>query len=250
MPDTVQELRTCPSVPRRSITVATAALAVVATGALVADGGGERPATAAAPARLTVTGSPASDLLRPGAVVSGVLSVRNAGAEPVRVRDVVLSSPSSEDCGATGVSLAPTIPPTPEAPLLVPADGTATLELDRLHGRQRRPRLPGRDADQRGAARRRARGHRHAHRGHARPAAAAHRRAHHQHPRRRALERRAPPPTRAGSSSGRASAPTTGSRRAGAVPAVRSGRWPAPTPASPPAPPTPTGSRCAPGTGT
>ena len=74
-----------------------------------------------------MTGAPATDLLRPGAVVTGVLRVDNGGTRPVRVRDVVLTSPSSEECGATGASLAPTIPPTPEAPLLVPAAGTATL---------------------------------------------------------------------------------------------------------------------------
>jgi hypothetical protein len=112
----------------RHVAVATAALGVVTAGAVVVDSGGEQRATAVAPARLAATSSVATAPLHPGAVVTGVLEVENLASEPARLGDVVLASATSDACTTTGVALAPTIPPTPEAPLEVPAEGTATLE--------------------------------------------------------------------------------------------------------------------------
>lgn len=110
------------------VTVAAAALAVVGTGLLVAQGGGERSAAVAAPARLTVTGAPATAVLQPGTGATGVLRIDNPRAQPVRLPDVVLTPPTSERCDAPGVVLAPTVPPTPEAPLEVPAEGSTSVE--------------------------------------------------------------------------------------------------------------------------
>ncbi len=112
----------------RHAALATAAVAVgvAASVVLVQDDGGA--ATVAQGKRASVRQLPVHEVLHPGGIVTGGLVVDNLRAAAMTVRDVVLRPPGSDTCEATGVSLAPTIPPTPESPLEVPAGGSATLE--------------------------------------------------------------------------------------------------------------------------
>ena len=64
----------------------------------------------------------------PGRSVTGSVLLVNGGGRPVRVDDVTFAAPTSDACAAPGVSLAPTLPPTPDSPLEVPAGGTATVD--------------------------------------------------------------------------------------------------------------------------
>lgn len=111
-----------------------AALSVAAAAVLLAwttaDDDGEQSAARASappPPRLTATDTSASSGLLPGSVVSGSLVVTNSGTTSVQLVDVVFGEATSDACSRTGVALAPTVPPTPESPLAVPAGGSATL---------------------------------------------------------------------------------------------------------------------------
>jgi hypothetical protein len=84
-------------------------------------------AAAAAPEPLTATGA-ASDTVHPGSAVTGVLRITNRTSQPQRVSEVAFGSVTAASCARTGLVLAATVPPTPDAPLEVPAEGTATLE--------------------------------------------------------------------------------------------------------------------------
>ena len=104
---------------------AAVAVALTATAVASADGGVRRPTRT--PDRPSVVSAVDAGVAVPGGAVSGALTITNPGPAALEVADVVLQDATSEACARTGLSLAPTIPPTPEAPLLVPADGTATL---------------------------------------------------------------------------------------------------------------------------
>ena len=107
--------------------VAGAAIAVAITAtAMASAAGGERRPTPATE-RPTVVSTADVGVVAPGGAISGELTVSNPGGATLEVADVVFEDATSEACARTGLALAPTIPPTPEAPLLVPADGTATL---------------------------------------------------------------------------------------------------------------------------
>lgn len=116
--------------------VVTAAVAVLglagalATALLLWPGGEAGPQaapTAAAPA-LEVASPARSVALLPGRSVTGSVLLVNRQDRPVEVGDVQFAVPTAEACAAPGVSLAPTLPPTPESPLRVPAGGTTTVQ--------------------------------------------------------------------------------------------------------------------------
>jgi len=116
--------------PERTVSAAACLTAVAGVVVAVAVGradGGALPAPEAAPERLTVTSTSAVGTVWPGGAVTGVLRIENRGAEPVRVRDVSFTPAVSDTCGRTGLVLAPTVAPTPESPVEVPARGTADL---------------------------------------------------------------------------------------------------------------------------
>lgn len=111
--------------------VGLAAVAVVLTATAVARAdGGERPQAATTdPERLTVTSTVegGAGTVQPGGAVTGSLTITNPGTTLRRVTDVAFAPATSDACARTGLSLAPTVAPTPEAPLEVPAGGTAAL---------------------------------------------------------------------------------------------------------------------------
>jgi hypothetical protein len=92
--------------------------------------GGDAPPPAARTALppLEVEPAPGTGALLPGRSVTGSVLLVNRQARPVQVGDVVFTAPTTDACASPGVSLAPTLPPTPESPLEVPAGGTATVE--------------------------------------------------------------------------------------------------------------------------
>lgn len=113
---------------RAATGLAAVAVALTATAVARADGG-ELPAAAADPERLTVTSTVegGTGTVQPGGAVTGSISITNPGTAPRQLRDVVFAPARSDACARTGLSLAPTVAPTPEAPLEVPAGGTAVL---------------------------------------------------------------------------------------------------------------------------
>ena len=115
--------------PHRTVAgaVGLTAAAVALTATAVARDGGERRAVEVRADRLTVTSAADGKAVLPGGAASGSLLVSNPGAEARLVTDVVFADAVSDACARTGLSLAPTVPPTPEAPLEVPAGGTAVL---------------------------------------------------------------------------------------------------------------------------
>lgn len=102
-----------------------AAAGVVVAVAVSSADGEERPAPE--PAGLRVTSTPAVGAVVPGGAVTGTLQLENRGTEPVSVTDVAFAPAVSDGCARTGVVLAPTVPPTPEAPVRIRGGGTATL---------------------------------------------------------------------------------------------------------------------------
>ena len=108
--------------------VGVAAVAVALTATAVARADFDQPAAATrAPDRLTVTSLAGVDTVQPGGAVTGSLEITNDGPAPRRISEVVLGTATSDACARTGLSLAPTVAPTPESPLEVPAGGTAVL---------------------------------------------------------------------------------------------------------------------------
>jgi hypothetical protein len=108
--------------------VGLAALAVALTATVVARAdGGERPPTAVAPGRLTLTSDVQAGTVQPGGAVTGSITITNPGAAPRQVTDVVFAPATSDACARTGLALAATVAPTPESPLEVPAGGTAVV---------------------------------------------------------------------------------------------------------------------------
>jgi hypothetical protein len=112
---------------KTSVVLPSVALGVLAAAALV-DGGQDQSVMAAAPAPLTASGTAATGALLPGGVLTGSLVLSNSGARALEVTDVVLGRASAPGCAASGVVVTPTVPPTPQSPLDVPARGTTTLE--------------------------------------------------------------------------------------------------------------------------
>jgi hypothetical protein len=107
------------------VALAAAAVALTATAVASADGG-ERP-VADQPQRLTVTSTVDGGPVQPGGAVTGTLTITSTRSTPERIADVAFAAATSDACARTGLALAPTVAPTPEAPLLVPAGGVATL---------------------------------------------------------------------------------------------------------------------------
>ena len=86
------------------------------------------PRTSPSPVRLPeVRSEGASGTLVPGGSLTGTVLLTNRQARAVEVADVRFAAPTSDACTLTGVSLAPTLPPTRESPLQVPAGGTETV---------------------------------------------------------------------------------------------------------------------------
>ena len=115
-------------------TALTAALAVLvlcgasATALLWQGDDASRQAAPTAPPPLEVESPPGSEALLPGRSVAGSVVLVNRQARPVQIDDVTFAAATSDACTTTGVSLAPTLPPTPESPLEVPAGSTTTVD--------------------------------------------------------------------------------------------------------------------------
>lgn len=119
--------------PRRRAVVTAAVAVLVLSGASATalrwHGGDPAPQAApTAPPALEVESPPSSEALLPGRSVTGSVLLVNRQARPVRVDDLAFSVPTSDACAAAGVSVAATLPPTPESPLEVPAGSTSTVQ--------------------------------------------------------------------------------------------------------------------------
>ena len=107
--------------------VGLAAVAVAGAAVTVAHAAGGAAPAPARPERLTVVRASAVDTLLPGGSATGSLLITGARARAHSVTDVTFAAATSETCDRPGLALAPTIAPTPDTPIEVPAGGTATL---------------------------------------------------------------------------------------------------------------------------
>lgn len=113
----------------RRLTTSAVLAAATALGVWTAVGHDAPQAATATPAgRLTASGTAPSGTLAPGGALTGTLVLSNPRTAAVEVSDVVLAAPTAPGCAASGVVLAPTLPPTPQSPLAVPGRGATTLE--------------------------------------------------------------------------------------------------------------------------
>lgn len=110
-----------------SAVVGGAAVAVALTATAIARADSGQTAPQQEPP-LVVTGLTDDRPVQPGSASTGRLTIVNDGRAPRLISAVELGVAESDACGRTGLSLAPTTPPTPESPLHVPTGGSATLE--------------------------------------------------------------------------------------------------------------------------
>ena len=111
---------------RAAVGLAAAAIALAATAIARSEGGDPAPARDV-PERLTVTSTTDAGAVLPGGAATGRITVTNPGSVPRSVADVAFTPATSQACARTGLALAPTVAPTAESPLEVPAGGTAVL---------------------------------------------------------------------------------------------------------------------------
>lgn len=119
-----------PADRRPGVTAALAGLVLcgASTAALLWPGGGTGPqAPPPAQSALEVEFPPVPATLLPGRTVTGAVLLTNRQRRPVEVADVAFRTPTSDACPRPGVSLAATLPPTPESALEVPAGGTSSI---------------------------------------------------------------------------------------------------------------------------
>jgi hypothetical protein len=107
--------------------VGLAAAAVAGTAITVAHAAGAAAPAQARSERLTVVRASAVDTLLPGSSATGSLLITGAVTRAHQVTDVTFTAATSDTCDRPGLALAPTIAPTPDSPIEVPAGGTATL---------------------------------------------------------------------------------------------------------------------------
>jgi hypothetical protein len=112
---------------RALLGVGVTGVVVAIAGCSVLDTEQVQPSLAAARTGLTVTSTAGPGSVQPGGTLTGSIEVANEGSQLRRLADVVFAAPTSDACDRTGLVLAPTVPPTPESPLEVPAGGRATL---------------------------------------------------------------------------------------------------------------------------
>jgi hypothetical protein len=104
-----------------------AAVVVVAATAVAHSESSDRTATAVLPDRLTARSASGAGTVLPGGALTGSVRITNPGPTTRRVEEVTFGPATSDACSRTGLSLGPTLAPTPEAPLEVPAGGAAVL---------------------------------------------------------------------------------------------------------------------------
>ena len=111
---------------RAAVSLTAAVIVVVATAVACADDSDRTP-TAVRPDRLTAVSAAGAGTVLPGGGLTGSVTIADPDPTTRRVAEVAFGPATSDACSRTGLSLAPTLAPTPEHALEVPGGGTAVL---------------------------------------------------------------------------------------------------------------------------